>query len=190
MKAFLIFTLSFFVAVAIHAQSDSASANKTASKPLQADHVLGLIPKINPMFLPSLFQNTNYYEFSLEKEFLKHESFQLTYEYLFSKNPTNQTKSYQSSINPEFRYYFNKKLSHSSFFVGTGMICVVSKSPYVISYENEFAAGINGGGRLIYKRIVLDFCFGLNTNFPVTPVSNSYLNNTIFTVVYGIGYRF
>lgn len=186
MKAFLLFTVSFFFTIVTHAQSDSSITHKN----LRTDNALGLIPKINPMFIRWLNQNANYYEFSLEKEFLKHESFQLTYEYLYSKNLSNQTKGYQSSINPEFRYYFNKNLSNSSFFVGTGMIYIVSNPPYVISYENKFAAGINGGGRLIYKRIVLDFCFGLNTNFPVLPPTEANFGNTFFRLVCGIGYRF
>ncbi len=191
MKALLIFILSFYVSVAANAQSDSSITHKN----LPPDNALGLIPKIDPMFLRGLFLNTTYYEFSLEKEFLKHESFQLTYEYIYSKTANTstpmQTNSYLSIINPEFRYYFNKSLSHSSFFAGAGMVYVISKSLYeVISYENKFAAGINFGGRLIYKRIVFDACFGLNANFPILPPTSTYMSDAFFRVVFGIGYRF
>jgi hypothetical protein len=188
MKFIFVLILSVLFVITAYAQQDSNLIHKSESKNIpktneEPDNALGLIPKINPMALPGLNQNLSIYEISLEKEFLKHESFQVSYVYIYSKKISTQAGSYQSSINPEFRYYFNKKLSHSSFFVGTGMIDIISSPPYVISYENKFAAGINFGGRLIYHRVVFDFCLAYNYNFPI-------FSGTFFSSEFGIGYRF
>jgi len=201
MKALLTIMASLSFIFTVFGQQDSGFTNKIransiSKNDLPMENSLGLIPKLNPLVLLGIFQNTVNFNVSLEKEILQHESVQLTYEYIYSKNITipntsNRTNGYYSLLIPEFRYYF-KTHNHSSFFISADFGYIPGESTYndIPSYQTKFSTGINFGGKFIYKRIVLEFLFGLNTSLSSLTIFTYPQDNLFFRDGFGIGYRF